>query len=315
MRGREPARAGLVAGFAALSMLVTAAVAGAQIPGDADCDGVLQLPADVNAILAGLFAGSSCGGADANRDGRITAPDVEGVLLAIAVEPATPTATRTVRATSPTPTATVPESDDGPEVTFFGAVNADGCAACAVPNCQCFGTPTPTPEIDADGRQVFETGFGTGFLLVVEGKPGRSGFPVGTFRPAPIPGSALRPDLQILSDHDLGGGSREICDDNGVPGITPLSFENRADITDAMIDLECHFQPMPPSAPCTVNNFGVESVLSPGGLPAGSRQFCLQVSGVVAFPAGTETVMAVRLMDTGGSVGRPREIVVRVRQP
>lgn len=310
-RFRPTSLAGIGSFIAILSCAGTVA---AQAAGDADCNGTVELPADLTAVEAVLFTPGSCTGADANRDGVVSAPDVSGVLIAVAVAPsATPTGSAGVP--TPTPTATAGLPSGGPEVTFFGLVNADGCAACNVANCLCLGTPTRTPEIDMQGRQVFETSMGTGFLLVVEGKPGLGRAPVGAFVPAPIPNSSLRPDLQIVADHDLGDGGRDICRDDGVPGINPLSFDERGEVTDSMIDLACRFQPMAPTQPCTFNHFGAMSALTPGGLPPGGRQFCLFVSDSLAFQAGTETVMAARLRDTDGDVGTGREIVVRVREP
>ncbi len=316
-KGRTLAGSILRASVACL--IVVAATAGgatAQVAGDANCDGSIEI-SDLAAAVGEIFSPTGCAGADANQDGRISAPDVAGVILSLAmgIGP-TPTRTGIVTEPTPTPTPSGPQPA-GPQVTFFGLVNADGCAACAVPNCLCFGTPTRTPEVDAQGRQVFEANFGSGFLVVAEGKPGRSGLPVGTFLPPPIPNSPFRPDLQVVVDHDLGDGDATICgdDDSGVPGINPLSFEDRADITDAMIDLACRFEPLLPSMPCTLNRSGSPSVVTPGGLPPGSHQFCLIVSTSVAFPVGTETTAAVRLVDTDGNVGAAREIVVRVREP
>jgi hypothetical protein len=299
-----------------IAVAVTAGGVQGQVAGDANCNGSVE-PSDLTAVIGELFSPTSCAGADANRDSRISAPDVDGVILALPMGvAATPTGTGTVTQATPTPTPSGPQVD-GPQVTFFGLVNADGCAACDVPNCLCLGTPTRTPEMDAQGRQVFETMFGNGFLVVVEGRPGRSGLPVGTFVPPPIPNSSFRPDLQVIVDQSLGNGDAAICgdEDDGVPGINPLSFEDRAEITDAMIDLACRFEPLLPATPCTLNRFGGPSLVTPGNPPPGSQQFCLIVSTFVAFPVGTETTAAVRLTDTEGNVGAAREIVVRVREP
>lgn len=303
---------GTVGALGAIALL--AGSAGAQISGDADCNGSID-SSDITAALEALFTSTECTAADANADGAVTAPDVVAVVLVVAASTPVATPTTTPPASTPTPTATTPAGREGPEITFFGLVNADGCAACDVPNCLCLGTPTRTPEIDGQGRRVFEASFGSGFLLVVEGQPGAGRFPVGTFVPAPIPGSPLRPDLQIVSDHDLGDGGDAICLNDGVPGISPLSFEERADVTDAMIDLACRFEARLPTQSCTLNSVGASSVVTPGGLPPDGRQFCLVISNVLAFAAGSETAMAVRLADTSGAVGAPREIVVRVRQP
>jgi hypothetical protein len=309
-RVRSAARAGVTV---LILVAVSVAAVRAQLPGDADCNGSVTF-SDLTAVVEALFNPTSCIDTDANHDSRVSAPDIAPVLIAVAMSNAT-TPSGTPNATTPTPTATTAASTDGPEVTFVGLVNADGCAACDVPNCLCLGTPTRTPEIDAQGRQVFETSFGTGFLLVVEGRPGRSGFPVGTFVPAPIPDSAVRPDLQVLSDHALGDGNPGICLNDGVPAINPLSFENRAGVTDAMIDVACRFNVLHPTVPCTLDRFGDASMVTPGDPPPGSRQFCLPITNVLAFPVATETTMAVRLLDTEGAVGAAREIVVRVRAP
>ena len=82
-----------------------------MLPGDADCDGLLNRTADLAAVAAAPFEGSTCSAADANNDGTRTAADLPAEvrwLGAIAPVP-TPSLTLTVRPTAlgtatPTPT-------------------------------------------------------------------------------------------------------------------------------------------------------------------------------------------------------------------
>lgn len=290
--------------------------AGMSFP-DANCDGRFVVAEDIEAVVTALFDGSDCPAADANMDGRLNAPDIDAVLQRLdSIGDATRTPTRQAPSPTPTPTA----GDEGPGVSFLGLVNADGCFACDVPNCNCAGTPTRTPALDDQGRRVFAPSLGRGFLLVVEARPGSSLLPVGMFVPAAIPNSPQRPDLQIQSNQDLGDGSTAICDHafpafGGVPGIDPPTFEAGAAITDALIDFACRFEVLSPNGPCTLNGFGVPAVLTPGGLPPGSLQFCLSVAAPEGFAEGRDTLLTVRLRDVDGNVGPPAQIVVRVGQP
>ncbi len=64
------------------------------LPGDADCDGDLDGD-DVSAVVAAIFDETSCPGADANGDGRVTAADLTAVIRSFGNVAPTPTPTRT----------------------------------------------------------------------------------------------------------------------------------------------------------------------------------------------------------------------------
>jgi hypothetical protein len=184
-----------------------------------------------------------------------------------------------------------------------------------VPNCDCGASPTPTPEFDNQGRQVFTVSFGSGFLLVIEARPGNMGFSVGTS--VPIPGSAARPDMQVESTRNLGNGSAQICDTQaaaegggGVPGINPHDFGPGQPITNLLQDFACRLTPFQPGTPCTLNRFGAFAVLTPGGLSGGGRQFCHIVRSIEDFPVD-DTILTAQSRDTGGFIGPLKQIVVR----
>lgn len=207
--------------------------------------------------------------------------------------PATPT-------TPPPPTPTpIPV---GPVVSAFGLADTSGT----------FDQPAGQ---DPQGRAVFARQVGAGFVLYVEGRPGSSGLPVALNVLSFVPGSAAgRPDLQILTSRDLGDGSSAVCDvahpnPGGVPAVEPPDFATDVVTSDALNDLSCRFRVFEePGFACTQdagNNFRFVSLAS-------TIQFCTLVNDAFAFPVG-DTILTVRLRDTAGNVGEPRQIVVRIR--
>jgi hypothetical protein len=84
----------------ALVLTLWGATAAAQVPGDANCDGVTD-GADLPALTHELFtaADQRCPGADANADGTVTAADA---------------------------TALVARVTQGPRITFVGLVGSNG---------------------------------------------------------------------------------------------------------------------------------------------------------------------------------------------
>ena len=68
-----------------------------------------------------------------------------------------------------TATAALPQT--GPVIRAFRPVRSDGCPGCCEFICQ--GTPTPAPELDPQGREIYRYPSGQ-FLLVVEAGPGTS---------------------------------------------------------------------------------------------------------------------------------------------
>src|SRR5215510_399002 len=79
-------------GLAVAAWPATAAAA----PGDVNCDGVANA-ADIDALTAAVFEGSSCPTSDVNQDGGRTAPDFIALfrILSAAIPTATGTATVT----------------------------------------------------------------------------------------------------------------------------------------------------------------------------------------------------------------------------
>jgi hypothetical protein len=163
---------------------------------------------------------------------------------------------------------------------------------------------------------VFERFGGFGFLIVIEARPGSSGFPPGNRAQGFGPGE--RPDVQMEADRDLGNGSPVVCDEatmdpvippGGIPGISPPSFDPGSQmITDALNDLGCRFDFNTTLSPCTMtaSGFGFASPLS-------TVQFCS--SGVVdfsyRFPLG-DTLLTARWRDSGGNISPERRLIVRV---
>ena len=178
----------------------------------------------------------------------------------------------------------------------------------------CAGVPTPTPHVDGDGRQVFDSPGGQ-FIIVVEGRIGASGQSVGVALEAVPPDG--RPDLQIQATVPQGNGSRQVCDvgsppfGGGVPGIVPPRFDSEPLVTDALRDLACRFEVFPRGSPCTIVDPSGQS----GFIGSNSTvQFCDIIAATALFPPG-EALITARLRDVGGETGPERQIIVRVATP
>ena len=202
-------------------------------------------------------------------------------------------------------------------MTFFGIANADGCFACDVPSCTCAGTPSPTPAFDAQGRRLF-LATGGRVLLVIEARPGTSGAKVGSNLDVALDNSGhavQAPDLQIENTQNMGRGSTAVCDigpdGGGIPAINPPDFGPSQFVTDALADFACRFEFHLPATPCTLDNTGNDSTLSP--IPP-TAQFCDQVSATAAFPEG-DSLFTVQLAVVVGNIGPTAQIVVRVVTP
>ena len=235
------------------------------------------------AVVAGLALGcimlSGCGDDD-------NAPNL----------PSLPTATKTPHAT-PTP-------GSGPVITFIGITRADD-------------TLVPATGQTADGLPIFSRPTGSGFRLVIEAKPGRSGAAVG--RSAFQGDASMFPDLQIEVSHPLGNGSTAVCDNShempgGVPAIDPPSFDSTPGNINAVNDLGCRFNdgqghPMgvDASAACVLFPTGEYHFVNADS----TLQFCGFITGVLAFPAG-DTVVTVRVRDVNGNLGSQSQFVIRI---
>lgn len=230
---------------------------------------------------------------------------------------ATPTATLTATATlTPTPTpistATATASSTpirGPEITFFGLTRADDSLL-------------PPHGAADDGTPIYirvpgATGLASGFVLVVEGKPGASGAEVGSSSYDPT--GASFPDLVIQVTHPLGDGSSTICDDpqvapGGVPATFPVSFDATAENIAAANDFGCRFsngggqhRARTNSGDSCVNFNGTFNFVA----PTTRAQFCGFVNVPLGFPPG-DTTVTTRLRDSEGNWGAPAQIIIRV---
>jgi hypothetical protein len=228
----------------------------------------------------------------------------------------TPTVTPTVTQT-PTVTST-PTPLIGPTVTFFGLTYADD-------------TLIPPSGMIGDQIQVYSLGFGSGFHIVVEGKPGPSGASVD---PAQLTSYKVDrtdfPDLQIQASNPLGNGSDTVCDrfgpsPGGVPRIWPVNFDLTQRNIDILNDFGCRFvDGSGGNAGRSVNDACVQYTINGSGTgergyqdPINSRvQFCGAITSIELFPQGQgdsgDTVLTVRLRDTAGNVGDPKQIIVHV---
>jgi hypothetical protein len=171
-----------------------------------------------------------------------------------------------------------------------------------------------------NGVPVFVRPFGHGFTIVIEGKPGPSGRPVGrnafnssSFDPT------LRPDLQIIVSRPLGDGSLAVCDDTlpfigGVPASQ--SFALTQAISDAINDFACRFVDgsgnpggrSPPDA-CTRQPDGEFRFAN----SSSTVQFCGTIAQPFAFPTG-DTTVTVQLRDSRGDLSSPASLIIRVSE-
>jgi hypothetical protein len=221
---------------------------------------------------------------------------------------------RTLPAGAQTPTP------NGPQIRFMAPVRADGCPFCCEFSCRL--TPTPTPEFDAEGRQVFTRSDAT-FILAVEATSGAGAegsvlvnATTGGRVLQPITNLTGRPSLQLLVSRALGNGSTQKCDifppnSGGVPGINPPDFNSSTQTTDALIDMACRFEVLSSQIACTRNMFGDYAFL--GGTTS-VRQYCYTVPASAAFGLGT-TIVSAQVRGTNGNLGPKKEIVIRVGAP
>lgn len=224
---------------------------------------------------------------------------------------APPTTTATPTRTSPaTPTATT-ALGPGPAITFFGMTRADDTLL--------------TPNgMSGDGTPVYQrlpgaSGLASGFVLIIEGKPGSSGAPLGRSS-YDVTGMSF-PDLFIQVNQPLGNGSTEVCDDpqerpGGVPATVPVSFEDTPENIAAVNDLACRFldgrggsEARTNRADSCVNFNGTFDFVGPGT----TTQFCGFMNVPLGFPPGDTTITA-RLRDIRGNWSELAQIIVRVGQ-
>jgi hypothetical protein len=192
--------------------------------------------------------------------------------------------------------------DVGPVVTYAGIARADGRGV----------------EADgktADGIPIYRHPVGSGFMMVVEGKPGISNIENGrSIYRYSGDDPTQRPDLEIEVTRNLGDGSVEVCDAHrpkigGVPGIDPPSFADTPKVSAAINDLSCRFETFIESnSSCTVNQYGDFEFLRKDS----KVQFCMVVARSWQFPEG-DTLVSVRLRDTDGNPGPVSRYILRYK--
>jgi hypothetical protein len=178
----------------------------------------------------------------------------------------------------------------GPIITFFGAARADGM-------------PVEPKSVDKNGVPTYNSVAGSGFILVVEAKPGVSNKEVGRRLYAHVEDDPeVRGDLEIISNRALGDGSRAVCDRQrptigGVPATTNFDYSQAT--SDAINDLACRFENFVESDfSCTLDKTESYSFVD----ASTTTQFCLIVARAYGFDEGT-TELSVRVRDIAGNPG------------
>lgn len=224
--------------------------------------------------------------------------------------PTVPPRTATPVAAAPLPTRPIKSAEAeaakkagkaiGPIVTFAGTSRADGVQVEPI-------------EVGKDGIPIFRNYIGSGFQLVIEGKPGIGNLEVGRRIFAHDPDDPkLQPDLQVQVTRALGDGSEAICDRRrptigGIPGIDPPSFKTTRKVSDAMNDLACRFETfIEPNSSCVVDQYGDFDFVKKDS----TTQFCMVVAKAWNFPIG-DTLVSVRLRDIEGNPGPVAQFVLR----
>lgn len=261
----------------------------------------------VTLLIAGLMAAST--GCTPQQAAKPKAPVIEDLPPVPTVPPRAPATPQPQPDAAPLdlrpvakPVTAKPGEPIGPVVTFFGAARADGMAA------------KPT-SVGKDGVPTYTSSVGSGFILVIEAKPGLGNSEVGRRTYAHVEDDpTVRGDLEIISNRDLGDGSPEVCDRQrptigGIPGIQPPSFDETQKISNAINDLACRFETFTESDfSCTMNERETYSFVD----PETTTQFCLIIARAYGFPEGT-TELSVRMRDINGNPGPVKK--VRIFRP
>jgi hypothetical protein len=256
--------------------------------------------------LAGALIGMSCS-LIGSGEKSVSEPDAQPVVIKT-VPPSTPGpkaeggAKLNVRPVKNVDTekALAQNKTVGPVITFAGISRADGKA------------------IEPDGKTrsgdpIFMNYVGSGFMVVIEAKPGFSNLEVGRsiFHYDPEDPST-RPDLEIQVDKPLGDGSTIVCDARppkigGIPAIEPPSFAETAKVTGALNDLSCRFEVFGESEfSCSVDDHGSFAFRN----EESTQQFCMVVARKWRFQEG-DTTVSVRLRDREGNPGPVSKFILR----
>jgi hypothetical protein len=251
--------------------------------------------------VAGCTAMRSSPSAPAQPQKEVYAPPV--------TIPTVPPRTPTPVGAAPLPTRPLenPEAEKakaagkpiGPVITHLGIVRADGKPV----------EPTTTEN----GIPVYTNYIGSGFMMVVEAKPGLSNLEVGRrILNYDSADPSKRPDLQVQVNHPLGDGSAKVCDARrpkigGIPAINPPSFAETKHVAAALNDFACRFETfIESSVSCTLNKYGDFSYLD----PETTTQFCMVVARAWKFGYG-DTLISARLRDTKGNPGPVEKMILR----
>jgi hypothetical protein len=257
-----------------------------------------------------VLVGAGCTAMQGSKRAATPAVATPAETQVVTPVPTVPPRTATPVAAAPLPTRPV-KSDEteaakkagkqvGPVITHLGLARADG-------------TKIEPKSTQKDGTSIYENSIGSGFILVVEAKPGMSNIEIGrriTAYDKDDPSS--RPDLEIQTNKDLGDGSKVVCDKRrpnigGVPGINPPSFADGRQIADALNDLSCRFEVFIESASaCTVTKYGDFSFLN----NESKVQYCMIVARAWNFPPG-DTLVSVRVRDKEGNPGPVKKMILR----
>lgn len=185
-------------------------------------------------------------------------------------------------------------------------------------------------EIVGGDTPVYERVIGAGFLIVVEARAGAGSAQIGRCNTSFNefdPGE--RPDIQIISDRDLGAGDPAVCDgtlarqtlggacgphtpsvmaDGGVPAMSSFDPSSQA-VANALNDFGCRMAFFTAEAPCTETDFGNPRYAS----TESQGQFCSEstISFEMRFPSG-DTTLTARWRDSFGVLGPEAKMVVRV---
>jgi hypothetical protein len=191
-------------------------------------------------------------------------------------------------------------------ITFLGVTRSDD-------------TLVAPSDVTADGVPIYERP-SFGFSLVVEGRPGGSGAPVGTstFNWNPTDPNAV-PYLLIEVSRPLGDGSAAVCDDmppdlGGVPAVNPPDFSAVQSVADAINDFACRFKDgtgfrsgRGTSDACIMFADGQFHFMKQGS----TTQFCGQINRPLSFPQG-DTLVTIRIRDLAGNVSEAGSLIIRV---
>lgn len=195
-----------------------AVAAGAQAPGDVDCDGRVTA-ADAYVMVSGIFGYRPfCAALDVNRDGGPTGADLVGVVRVMGAVP-----------------------PEGPRIVHFGLAGANGVPI--------------GPFAHLGDTPIFLRTSGAGFKIVVEAAPGPNGALPGRVT-AHLEDPTRVPDLQIGCARPLGDGSPAVCV-GGVAPLAPPHFDASDATHRSFNDFGCPFESFTaaPSS-CTVDGFG-----------------------------------------------------------